>query len=55
MTGRCGGTVGVICISKLGPSKQTILLHCFLAEGEGVDGKDEKEDYDPWPHYRFTG
>lgn len=20
-----------------------------------MDGKDEKEDYDPWPHYRFTG
>lgn len=28
---------------------------CFFAEGEGVDGKDEKVDYDPWPHYRFTG
>jgi hypothetical protein len=31
------------------------MLRCFVAEGEGVDGKDEKEDYDPWPHYRFTG
>jgi hypothetical protein len=44
-----------LSIQTTGPKKQTVLLHCFVAEGEGVDGKDEKEDYDPWPHYRFTG
>ncbi|XP_021926405.1 methionine aminopeptidase 1 isoform X3 [Zootermopsis nevadensis] len=26
-----------------------------IAKGAGVDGKDEKDDYDPWPHFRFTG
>jgi len=44
-----------LCIQTTGSRKQTVLLLCFVAEGEGVDAKDEKEDYDPWPHYRFTG
>jgi hypothetical protein len=52
----CDDIADVICVFRQrGPRKQTVLLHCFVAEGEGVDGKDEKEDYDPWPHYRFTG
>ena len=32
-----------------------ISFYILFAEGEGVDGKEEKDDYDPWPNYRFTG
>nr|CAD7429410.1 unnamed protein product [Timema monikensis] len=26
-----------------------------IAKGESADGKDDRESYDPWPNYRYTG